>query len=642
MISILLLIICTDTNTPFLHDAVLVCGRLSRWTCSSRPLKKVKQFSYEKFTEAGRGSTQKKLGTHSERYREAVRATHLIANEMADIEDEVEFEEMLRFVLDQWRNVRQRKSVPRRKSEDGDESQGDEQCGHGEKEDADKQIPVRTFTEDEIKAEFNISSSEDEEASQSGFQSNMYGRVSPSQGGTVKIRLNPKVKKVGCPQKHKKSTSAGEKKGRKWYEASEAGRTVAGEVTLTALVNSLDREQPGLMETQRRLSGVLMKHGEAENKKPKFKILKNPVLIQDPFYTLPEKLLDACMKLLPVSNTANHAISIDESQHSQGTGSAQLQGSVETIWIKHVGNFLRAQIETFKRVHNLMEVVKLGLDTHKWLVQEGIFSLPAEYHAVATSVADEILSTYPKKRIEGLPNLSDFQYALLYRVSPPTWLSDASIRALCIRLCEDYSSCRFAGFHSAVARPNRTRTEEPVVDHATRERVIKMAREDDVDTVLLPLNFSNFCWCCVVVKVHAKRIYYYDPLNQGPYIKAANAVANSLKIGGLTKYDVIPQNNPIQFDGFSCGVYVCWMFIRQVSTGHPVNISVASLTKRRFELFYYMLKGHLLPIQASVSAEQDGTEEKRPAVAQHEDQQQTHEEEQVEPTRKQEVAQTRV
>ncbi|ETI43041.1 hypothetical protein F443_11912 [Phytophthora nicotianae P1569] len=237
---------------------------------------------------------------------------------MADIEDEVEFEEMLRFVLDQWRNVRQRKSVPRRKSEDGDESQGDEQCGHGEKEDADKQIPVRTFTEDEIKAEFNISSSEDEEASQSGFQSNMYGRVSPSQGGKVKIRLNPKAKK-------------------------------------------------------------------------------------DPFYTLPEKLLDACMKLLPVSNTANHAISIDESQHSQDTGSAQLQGSVETIWIKHVGNFSRAQIETFKRVHNLMEVVKLGLDTHKWLVQEGIFSLPAEYHAVATSVADEILSTYPRRESRAFP-----------------------------------------------------------------------------------------------------------------------------------------------------------------------------------------------------------------------------------------------
>ncbi|KAI9998183.1 hypothetical protein PInf_002518 [Phytophthora infestans] len=340
---------------------------------------------------------------------------------MADIENEVEFEEMLQFVLDQWRNVRQRKSVPMSNSEGGDEWQGDEQCVDGDEEDADKQIPVRTFTEDDIQAEFNISSSEGEEA----FESS----------GKVKIRLNPKAKKVGRPQKQKKTTSAGENKGRKWYEAPEAGRKVAGEVTLTALINSLDREQPGLMETQRRLSGVLMKHGEAENKKPKFKILKNPVLIQDPLYILPKKLLDA---------------------------------------------------------------------------------------------------------------------------------------------------------------------------------------------------------------FHAKRIYYYDPLNQRPYIKAANAVANSLKIGGLTEYDVIPQNNPIQLDGFSCGVYVCWMFIRQVSTGHPVDISVASLTKRRFELFYYMLKGHLLPIHPSGSAEQDDTEEKRPAVAQHEDMQQTHEEEQVEPTQKQEVAQTRV
>ncbi|ETM42972.1 hypothetical protein L914_11458 [Phytophthora nicotianae] len=207
----------------------------------------------------------------------------------------------------------------------------------------------------------------------------------------------PRPKRWVVLKNRRNQPAPAKKKGRKWYEASEAGRKAAGEVTLTALVNSLDREQPGLVETQRRLSGVLMKHGEAENKKPKFKILKNPVLIQDPFYILPEKLLDACMKLLPVSNTANHAISIYESQHSQDTGSAQLQGSVETIWIKHVGNFSRAQIETFKRVHNLMEVVKLGLDTHKWLVQEGIPSLPAEYHAVATSVADEILSTYPRR-----------------------------------------------------------------------------------------------------------------------------------------------------------------------------------------------------------------------------------------------------
>ncbi|KAI9979487.1 hypothetical protein PInf_029364 [Phytophthora infestans] len=85
---------------------------------------------------------------------------------MADIEDEVEFEEMLRFVLDQWRNVRQRKSVPMRKSEDGENG--------------------KEMNKDDIQSELNISSSEGEEASKSS--------------GKVKIRLNPKAKKGGRSQ----------------------------------------------------------------------------------------------------------------------------------------------------------------------------------------------------------------------------------------------------------------------------------------------------------------------------------------------------------------------------------------------------------------------------------------------------------
>ncbi|KAF1788024.1 hypothetical protein GQ600_11695 [Phytophthora cactorum] len=46
--------------------------------------------------------------------------------------------------------------------------------------------------------------------------------------------------------------------------------------------------------------------------------------------------------------------------------------------------------------------------------------------------------------------------------------------------------------------------------------------------------------------IQAKRIFYYDPLNQAPCFNAANAVATHLKISGLQEYDVIPQNNPIQ------------------------------------------------------------------------------------------------
>ncbi|EGZ05434.1 hypothetical protein PHYSODRAFT_342274 [Phytophthora sojae] len=69
-----------------------------------RKLEKVRQFSYEKFKDANSGRREQRVKTHAERYREAVRVTHLIATEMADIDDESEFEEMLQFVLNQWRN----------------------------------------------------------------------------------------------------------------------------------------------------------------------------------------------------------------------------------------------------------------------------------------------------------------------------------------------------------------------------------------------------------------------------------------------------------------------------------------------------------------------------------------------------------
>ncbi|ETL47637.1 hypothetical protein F441_22697 [Phytophthora nicotianae CJ01A1] len=93
-------------------------------------------------------------------------------------------------------------------------------------------------------------------------------------------------------------------------------------------------------------------------------------------------------------------------------------------------------------------------------------------------------------------------------------------------------------------------------------------------------------------------------------MKSAQAIATYLKISGLRDYDVIPPNNPIHFDGFSCGVFVCWMFIRQVTAGPPQDMSAPSLPRRRSELFYYLLRGQLLPFQ--VSGNDDKLEEKMP------------------------------
>ncbi|KAI9990766.1 hypothetical protein PInf_018331 [Phytophthora infestans] len=178
--------------------------------------------------------------------------------------------------------------------------------------------------------EFDISSSENEDDQQAYNQ--------------VIIRSNPKAKKVGAPRKLKKKTVSGEKEGRKWFEAAE--------------------------------SGVIVRYSEFDKKKPKMKISKNPVLVQDPFYLLPSKILDACVKVLPLSNTKATAISLDGSQpyQSQSVEDKATPQSVETVLIKDVSQFSRKQIETFKRVRNLKELVELRLDTYEWMMQIG--SLP--------------------------------------------------------------------------------------------------------------------------------------------------------------------------------------------------------------------------------------------------------------------------
>ncbi|ETI43194.1 hypothetical protein F443_11807 [Phytophthora nicotianae P1569] len=248
----------------------------------------------------------------------------------------------------------------------------------------------------------------------------------------------------------------------------------------------------------------------------------------DPFYLLPTKLLDACVKLLAVSNTKATAISVDDSLSSQISSTHTDKAPVETLVIKDVGYFSRKQLETFKRVQILKEFVELGMDVHKWLVDVAAPALPADYQSLSQQMADAVMVSYPYKRIEGLPGVPDFAYTGLYRAAPPSWLTDAMIKWI---VYTSSPGLRFAGFQAAFTKGKRTRNPgERCLDDATRGRVLQQVNEDGVDTVMLSLNFSNYHWCCVVVKVEKKRKYYYDPLNQAQYTNAANAVATSLEM----------------------------------------------------------------------------------------------------------------
>ncbi|KAL3659117.1 hypothetical protein V7S43_016001 [Phytophthora oleae] len=86
-----------------------------------------------------------------------------------------------------------------------------------------------------VKREFDISSndSEDHEALQEE-ESEEEKEKAP-----MKIKLNPKTKKVGRPKHVKKKIASAEKVDRKWYDKAEAGRKAAGEKTLEDLLRTL-------------------------------------------------------------------------------------------------------------------------------------------------------------------------------------------------------------------------------------------------------------------------------------------------------------------------------------------------------------------------------------------------------------------
>ncbi|KAE9149819.1 hypothetical protein PF004_g32913 [Phytophthora fragariae] len=53
----------------------------------------------------------------------------------------------------------------------------------------------------------------------------------------------------------------------------------------------------------------------------------------------------------------------------------------------------------------------------------------------------------------------------------------------------------------------KTRSKDAVqVDVALRNRIMGYAKESAVESIFVPVNFMNAHWCCLVIKVQAKRI----------------------------------------------------------------------------------------------------------------------------------------
>ncbi|OWY96610.1 hypothetical protein PHMEG_00033084 [Phytophthora megakarya] len=182
------------------------------------------------------------------------------------------------------------------------------------------------------------------------------------------------------------------------------------------------------------------------------------------------------------------------------------------------------------------QTVQLGLEMQKWLLEDGLPALPAQYHEAAATVANQVLTTYPFKSIQGLGNHTDYNFAMLYRALPPS----------------------FAGFQNATIQTSRTRTAPKIaVNDSVLTSIRQAVDHDGVATVFLPLNFHN--------ALHEKNIF----LRPAKPNRVPERRLNYREQHKKPQYVMVPQNSLIQFDAFSCGVFVCWMFIRQVLLGPP-------------------------------------------------------------------------
>lgn len=379
------------------------------------------------------------------------------------------------------------------------------------------------------------------------------------------IRLNPKAKKTGRPATDRKQREAATRQARATFSATQDYRRSNDEVTLTQLVASLNREQPSPSQTLARLAPVLTKFSTHTNKKPKFKVMLDPLLNAGAFYHLPPKLLNARVRALPVSNDRAAAISLVS--QDDATSESKEESQTEVVVIGGVGTFSRKQIESMKRVENIHLACSECLVFCTWL-QQDVATVVSDAKSVADMVV-HVSTEYPDSVVHGFDN--EYHYSMLYRLAPPLWFIDALLLAFCDRLVQAHSSVRVAGVVNGSLRKTRGLTHTSVA------------------TVLVPVNYGNQHWCGAIVSHEHKRVIYYDSMTSSSYTHSLDKIAWEIARLLISKYDVLYANPPLQFDGHSCSFFVCLKFWRHVDAKVSKDLSPSGATALRHELSKFVL-----------------------------------------------------
>lgn len=132
--------------------------------------------------------------------------------------------------------------------------------------------------------------------------------------------------------------------------------------------------------------------------------------------------------------------------------------------------------------------------------------------------------------------------------------------ALCERLEQTYTTVCYGGLITAKVGWQRVNKTQEVPDDIVA-RVVTFVQEVSAMPVMLPVNFGNQHWCGAITDVSPKVTICYDSLANKSFQKTLDDLFWRIA-KTLTEYGVVTVSSPIQFDGFSYGVFVCCKFWR--------------------------------------------------------------------------------
>ncbi|GLE07661.1 hypothetical protein PINS_up018264 [Pythium insidiosum] len=219
-----------------------------------------------------------------------------------------------------------------------------------------------------------------------------------------------------------------------------------------------------------------------------------------------------------------------------------------------------------------------------------VCAVPADMQDNVKIMADMIAKKFPYETLAGF--VDDYHFNMFYNLKPPLWINDALIRALCDRICSQHPTVRFGGMPRGQLSGGKAQLTHAVEDDiVSRISVWIGDGSGSVTSILLPVNFGNNHWCCLIVDVAAKAVRYYDSLNNRSYKSALDKMSKNIIERVAPTYSAVSLNSPIQFDSYSCGLFVCFKMWRHVDSNISTNMRDYGLGARRFELLRYVFEG---------------------------------------------------